>query len=492
MMKRIFPALLAALILAIHAPLSAQEQVAALRGSGTAFTNASLKVTSPENIRNESVPPSVGLIEDYVLYEDGESGTINFQLGGGATDPAQFHIRATSSNETLLPSSNIALTGNGDMRSLVLTPSPDQHGNSVVTLNVSDGAGTTMRTFTVHVIPVNDPPILSNIAGSIQVYEDERVGPIPITILDPDTDVNHLILSVHSSNQSVLPDESIEVGFNGTTHTLTLKPSADALGTVTLTLSAGDGAARTSASMDVHIAPVNDAPAAAFTNDGFTIWNEGDLPLPVFEDIRVIEVDGDPLTSAIVRISNNHNTAEDVLDFSSTASIAGEYENGVLRLHGVATAQEYEDVLQSVRYFNRGGERPSAAPRTISVEVSEGDSSSVVIERFVDVFEINDNPVATAGENRILESKSSASLSVRLDASGSHDVDDKQVTYEWSSNGAIIATGHISYAPLSAGSHNITLTVRDGRGGVGMDTMTITIMPPEQSERETAAIQQAR
>jgi hypothetical protein len=63
---------------------------------------------------------------------------------------------------------------------------------------------------------------------------------------------------------------------------------------------------------------------------------------------------------------------------------------------------------------------------------------------------------------------------VRLDASGSSDPDGDALTYTWTGVFGTLTGPVVSVAP-PVGDHLVTLTVRDGRGGVATDTVNVAI-----------------
>ncbi|MGH9853977.1 MAG: PKD domain-containing protein, partial [Blastocatellia bacterium] len=66
----------------------------------------------------------------------------------------------------------------------------------------------------------------------------------------------------------------------------------------------------------------------------------------------------------------------------------------------------------------------------------------------------------------------------RLDGSQSSDPDGDPLSYVWKDNGVQIAEGAIVEVALSVGQHSITLTVSDGKGGVGVsDPQTVQVLP---------------
>ena len=76
--------------------------------------------------------------------------------------------------------------------------------------------------------------------------------------------------------------------------------------------------------------------------------------------------------------------------------------------------------------------------------------------------DLNQPPVADAGENQIVECGTPAGTDVTLDGTGSSDPDDDDLTYAWSEDGLPLATGPTPTVTLSPGTHTIDLVVNDG------------------------------
>ncbi len=93
---------------------------------------------------------------------------------------------------------------------------------------------------------------------------------------------------------------------------------------------------------------------------------------------------------------------------------------------------------------------------------------------------VNRPPVANAGPDRTYGYEEH--LSANIYAGGSFDPDLHRVTYEWhDESGMPVPVDEDEvfgfFAPRSPGTHVFTLTVRDGRGGVATDTVSITVLP---------------
>lgn len=106
--------------------------------------------------------PTLSNIGDQILNEDGSTGTLNFTVNDAETPASSLNVTATSTNLTLVPSSNLVLGGSGTSRTLVVTPAANQSGTLLLTVEVSDGSVTTTQTFLLTVNPVADTPSVTN------------------------------------------------------------------------------------------------------------------------------------------------------------------------------------------------------------------------------------------------------------------------------------------------------------------------------------------
>lgn len=96
---------------------------------------------------------------------------------------------------------------------------------------------------------------------------------------------------------------------------------------------------------------------------------------------------------------------------------------------------------------------------------------------------LNTPPIANAGPDQTVECTNASGASVTLDGSASFDPDGDPLTFTWTDVlNNVIATGPTPTVTLPLGTHTITLTVDDSRGGTDSDTVVITVQdttPPE-------------
>jgi hypothetical protein len=87
---------------------------------------------------------------------------------------------------------------------------------------------------------------------------------------------------------------------------------------------------------------------------------------------------------------------------------------------------------------------------------------------------INHPPVADAGPDQTVECTSPDGAAVTLDGSGSHDADGDELTYTWKGLFGTL-TGKVVEAVLPHGTHTVSLTVEDGKGGSDGDTVMVVV-----------------
>jgi len=110
----------------------------------------------------------------------------------------------------------------------------------------------------------------------------------------------------------------------------------------------------------------------------------------------------------------------------------------------------------------------SIGTHTITLTVSDGndtDTDTVVVR-------VNQPPIADAGEDRVV----SPDIYVKLDASGSKDLDGSIASYEWTEDGMLISTRKSFNKIFGYGVHKITLTVTDDFGDQDTDCVVVLIL----------------
>ncbi|MBL9126433.1 MAG: DUF3466 family protein, partial [Verrucomicrobiales bacterium] len=153
---------------------------------------------------------------DFTIVEGPQHGTLDPPTGGRWTNPLQNPI--------------------------LYTPSLDYNGPDSFTFTVRDQAGLVSppSRVRINVIGANDLPDISPIAD-LTIIEGESSGPIPFTITDTDTPTADVLVTVESSDTTLVPLDRITLAGSGSNRSIEIRPAPGELGTLTITLTAFDG-----------------------------------------------------------------------------------------------------------------------------------------------------------------------------------------------------------------------------------------------------------
>lgn len=220
-------------------------------GSSTSTETFTLTV----NAVNDA--PTISTISDQTTAEDTATNAINFTIGDLETATDALEIERGSSNTTLVPIDNIAISGSGANRNLVVTPAANQSGTATITISVSDGSGTTSESFVLTVDAVNDAPTISTVDDQ-SINEDGATGSLSFTIGDVDTAAAELTVTGTSSNTTLIPNANIVVSGNGVNRSVVVTPAAHQHGSATITLTVNDGTGTATETFDMTIAGIPD------------------------------------------------------------------------------------------------------------------------------------------------------------------------------------------------------------------------------------------
>lgn len=310
--------------------------------------------------------------------------------------------------------------------------------------NANGGADTTVVSLasTVTVVAVNDAPVVTTSGGSAAFTAGDNTASTPVVIDSGLTlsDVDHTTLATakvkvagnFGAGQDVLSFVNSNAGlfgnitgtYNAGTGELALA-SAGATATLaqwqsalravtytdtavtpntatrTISFEANDGATPSVlATRTVTVAAVDQTPVLS-TSAGTTAYTEGQSGVAIDGGLAVSDLDNATLSSATVRITNNHHAAEDRLQFVNSnavtfGNIVGSYDSatGTLTLASAgstATLAQWQAALRVVTYSNTSAD-PSQDVRTISFVVNDGSKASATGFRLVSVAPVAPEP----------------------------------------------------------------------------------------------------
>lgn len=151
-----------------------------------------------------------------------------------------------------------------------------------------------------------------------------------------------------------------------------------------------------------------------------------------------------------------------VIEYSPDGVLYAATSTAVYRLSADGTADLFAGGLASVLdlAFDASG----------AMYISEN-----VNNRIIKIARSNRPPAAEAGPNQSIELTACTGAEVILDGAGSFDPDNDPLTYLWTWTGGS-ASGANPTVVLPFGTTLITLTVTDGKGGTGTDTVQVEVM----------------
>jgi alpha-tubulin suppressor-like RCC1 family protein/PKD repeat protein/D-arabinose 5-phosphate isomerase GutQ len=154
-------------------------------------------------------PPIIAPIETQSTNEDTYTFPIPIQISDIDNNTNDLSISAHSLNLTLVSDEGFLIEGQGQNSRLIITPRDNQNGIAPIIVIVGDPDGLTSSTqFNLEILPVNDPPIITDIDDQITAI-NIPIDPIPFMINDYETSANALTLSAQ-------PSIAIDMYFSGT------------------------------------------------------------------------------------------------------------------------------------------------------------------------------------------------------------------------------------------------------------------------------------
>ena len=352
-------------------------------------------------------------------YQDGEDALVfNDQDGiSGSYD-------STSGTLTLTGTATVAEYQSA-LRSITYANSSEAPDTSdrVVTFTVITSKGDVSATRTVAVASINDAPVVTTTSATVDVNLSDPDRPATVVLDDTLTveEVDTLIASATVSITSGRSDtdvltftesDGVTGVFDLSTGILTFSGDANAavyeslLRTVEFGLGTGDTAGDRTVVFSVTdtLGASDDSSVTIDVSSRFDANVSATASTLEFTEGDSVEVDNQfvlnadtqtTVSGATVQITDNYQSAEDVLVFVDADGIAGSFETatGILTLTGAATAEQYQSAIRSVRY-NNTSDLPNESDRVLLFTVTTTKGSPTA-DRTMSVTAVNDQPVVT-------------------------------------------------------------------------------------------------
>lgn len=193
--------------------------------------------------------PTITALADQTILNTQTTGPLAFDIFDAETLVDNLVLTAQSSNPSLF--SSMVFGGSAGQRTLTVTPAANQVGTAVITVRVQDG-GNKITESSFRLTTVADP-YLSRIFP--QVVTSNTVATANFTIFNLPGDPTTWQLTGTSSAQGLVANADIQFSGTDANRTATITPQANALGDVTITVTAVSGASQASTNFLLRLAP---------------------------------------------------------------------------------------------------------------------------------------------------------------------------------------------------------------------------------------------
>jgi len=465
--------------------------IIATDGIAEVCTEFIMSITSVNDV------PTLSMIEDQTVLEDTASHPIAFTVFDADADALTIAVAAmhtelfpsdtnhiTLSNNTGEHSYTLA-THSGDQLELILLPSKNLFGSSMISITVTDGACHFSQSFTMTVLSVNDPPIISSIAH-MSIPEDTVSPNIFFSIADPESDF--LTIEIESNNENLLAthtrhitlqNAAVGTSYTIATHpgplTLTLQPNHNQTGTVEIIIHATDGMGHSSASFTMTVTEVNDLPVISWIPNQTTIEDTQSAAV----SFSITDVDASHLNIYIQ--SGNENILPMDANHITLCNAGGG------NTYTLLTHENSEHLTLTVL-------PASNQTDDVSITVQVSDEYSMVSQSFtLGILPVNDPPVILPVAAH-WANEDMANIQIPFTA---FDFEDPACSLELtliSSNQTLLANDHMTYTCLASmytiaanpslnqnGFVEITILAKDRTGELSTHTFGLNLIPVNDS-----------
>jgi VCBS repeat-containing protein len=376
--------------------------------------------------------PPVATDDAYTVVEDVTlSGNVVTDDTGNGVDSDIDSSPLTASLGSNVSHGTLSLASNG---SFTYTPDPDFNGTDSFNYVLSDGDLTDTATVTLTITPVNDPPVATDDAYTVD--EDGALSGNVVTDdtgngADSDIDSSPLTVSLGSN----VSHGTLSLASNGS---FTYTPDPDFNGTDSFNYILSDGDLTDTATVTLTVTSVNDPPVA--TDNAYTVVEDGTLSGNVVTDDTGNGVDSD-VDSSPLTVSLGSNVSHGTLSLASNGSFT-------------YTPNPDFNGTDSFNYILSDGDLTDTATVTLTVTP------------------VNDPPVATDNAYTLVED-GTLSGNVVTDDTGNGvdgDVDSSPLTVSLGSNVShgtlsLASNGSFTYTPNPAytGTDSFTYVLSDGQ-----------------------------
>lgn len=404
----------------------------------------------------------------------------------------------------------LTFVDNGDgTATLSGTPTNSEVGDHAVLIEVSDGTLTDTQSFTITVSNTNDAPVflgtslinngtfdtdlsgwtttgtLESVSGIVRSSENGSSLSQAITTVPGQT----YIVKFDFYDASSSKEQSLQVDIDGSTSLLSEEVTssvsnntftsyaytfvADSTSSTVTFTDTSDTKSGVRAYLD------NTIIAQTTTIGGTLSYTENQVPIALYPNLEIADIDHTTLDSATIQISSNYTSGEDLLVFIDQNGITGSWDaaTGTLTLSGTAKLNLYQEAIRSI-YYENSSDDPNDATRIISLTINDGIVDSAALTTIINITPVNDAPIAVDDTTNGNEDSTINSNVLDNDS----DVEGETLSVSLVSdvsNGILTLNpdGSFTYTPDTNfnGVDTFVYEVDDGNGATAQATVTINV-----------------
>lgn len=474
----------------------------------TGDDNSTTQITFDVTINPINDPPTVDAISNLGIAEDAATQTINLTgITAGPLETQPLAVTASSNNTSLIPNPAVTYITPNDAGSLSIAPLTDQFGTATITVAVSDGGldenlstdddnGTTITTFDVVVVPVNDNPTINSIPDLVLVENATQQVVQLAGITAGGLESQRILITASSSNPTLMANPAVNYTSDNTTGNITFKPTADTSGQTIITLNVFD------AGLDGDIETSTDN---GLTTTTFLITINDTNAAPTIDsiaDVTTVE-DGSTQQIPLTGISAGPNETQP-LQITTTSS------NPTLLADPLVTYTS----AQTTGHITFTPLADQFGTTTVTVQVTDGgldgnlgttnDNASKITVFNITVTPENDIPTINTIDNLTIDEDASLQTVVLSGISAGGNESQPLSVTAVSNNDSLTGQPIISYAspsssgileftplPNQSGAATVTVTVTDGGLDSNLATADDNAVTTEEFDIEVVAINDA-
>jgi hypothetical protein len=371
---------------------------------------------------NVTISAVADIVDDSVNATEDTAATLDL-LGNDSFENADASIISVGpASHGLATIDDNGTVGDTTDDFVVYSPDPDYNGSDSFTYTVTSGGVTETATVNVTVAAVAD------IADdNVTVNEDSGSTTLDLLGNDSFEDSGAVITGVTAaSHGTVVLNDNGTVGFP-LDDFVTYTPDPDYNGTDSFTYTVTSDGTTETATVNVTVNSVNDAPTSTNLAGDSVTWTEGDAAvlLDVGGDATVADIDSADFAGGTlsVGVTAGGASAEDVLAIHDEGTGAGQigvsganvtyggttigtFTGGsagadlVVTFNANADTAATEALLHNIEYSNSGGDNPTDGDRTVTWTLVDGDGTAnggvdtLTLTTTVNVDPVDDAPVA--------------------------------------------------------------------------------------------------